>query len=179
MRFYPICGGSVRHNNIIAQLLNIFSFLSPESWHSELFSGQCQAEARGLVIREHGNEASTYFCLWSMRQGSVRAYLSSRWMPKSCESGRPFGNSSQSGSSLGGLPSPPLSPFVQRKLLPGMPRAWTQLALEPVRSQMAYKPLLSQQILLGKLLLAQERAKGTRCKAVNLQLIWGARAPTF
>lgn len=63
MRFYPICGGSVRHNNIIAQLLNIFSFLSPESWHSELFSGQCQAEARGLVIREHGNEASTYFCL--------------------------------------------------------------------------------------------------------------------
>lgn len=62
-RSHPICDCSVRHSNIIAQLLNIISFLSSESWHSELFGGQQQAEARGLVIREHGNGANTYFCL--------------------------------------------------------------------------------------------------------------------
>lgn len=51
----------LRH--LLVHLLNIISYLCPESWQRELFSAQCQAEAKGLVIREHGNKANTYFCL--------------------------------------------------------------------------------------------------------------------
>lgn len=50
-------------SNLTVHLLNIFSYLYLDPWCREPFIAQCQAEAKGLVIREHGNEANTYFCL--------------------------------------------------------------------------------------------------------------------
>lgn len=63
------------------------------------------------------------------------------------------------------LPSPPtFPPFVWRKLLPDVPRAWTRLALEPVRSQEVYEPLLSQQILPGNCSCPRSRLRKLHAK---------------
>lgn len=62
------------------------------------------------------------------------------------------------------FPLPCLHPFVWGKLVPDLPRAWTQLTLEPVRGQATYEPLISLQLLLGNWTCPRRRIRALNTK---------------
>lgn len=62
------------------------------------------------------------------------------------------------------FPLPCPHPFDWVKLVPDLPRAWTQFTLEPARGQAAYEPLVSLQILLGNCACPRSRLRELNAK---------------
>lgn len=76
------------------------------------------------------------------------------------------------------FPLPPcLHPVVSGKLVPDLPRAWTQLTLEPVGGQASYEPLILLQLLLGNCTCSRSRIRELKTQSCEIAADLGEKSP--